>query len=80
MQTTDISQWPSEFRSEFNPILDKFQQERKSLSENVKLASSEIQPLLPVSEKVFDDLDLHVHDIKSIMNSIYPTYSTIDVL
>ena len=41
-----------------------------SLSENVKLASSEIQPL---PEKVFDDLDLH--NIKSIMNSIYPTYT-----
>ena len=77
MQTTDISQWPSEIRSEFSPILDKFQQERGFLSENVKLASSEIQPPL-VPEKVFDDLDLQ--DIKSIMNSIYPAYSTIDVL
>ena len=45
IQTTDISQWRSEFRSEFNSILDKFQQE----PEIVKLASSEIQPLLPVS-------------------------------
>ena len=77
MQTTDRSQWPSEFESEFSSVLSKLPQERGSLAQTTDCDDSKIKPLPPVTEKVFDESELQ--NIKTLLNTHY-TSSHIEVL
>ena len=67
MQVTDRSQWPSEFKSEFSSVLSKFPQERESLAQTMDCDDSNVKPLPPVTEKVFNESKLH--NIKTILNA-----------
>ncbi len=75
MQTTDASQWPSEFEFEFSSVLRKFPQERGSLASTMEQSCSTTKPLPPVSERVFDEFE-----IENITDLLDTTYSSFEVL
>ncbi len=75
MQVTDASQWPSEFETEFTSVLNKLPRECGSLAPTVEHVSSNIQPLPPISERVFDDLERD--HIRNLLNSSYPNFEVL---
>ena len=65
MQYVDINNWPEELRIEFSSMLSPFCKEQGSLSESADIS---LKPLPPISQKVFNDIELR--KLESVLSSM----------